>query len=133
MQVFEDQDRDAIKRHFDEMHLQRYGTSAPAERAEIVSLRTTVTGIMRKPVIEEIARGGAAPPKAGRTGVRAVWFHDHGFVETRTFARHALLAGNRIKGPALIEEHASTTVLTPGDALEVDRFGNLGIVIGKKT
>lgn len=133
VQVFEDQDRDAIKRHFDEMHLQRYGTSAPAERAEIVSLRTTVTGIMRKPVIEEIARGGTAPPKAARTGARAVWFHGHSFVETRTFARHALLAGNRIKGPALIEEHASTTVLTPGDALEVDRFGNLGIVIGKKT
>ncbi len=133
VQVFEDKDRDAIKRHFDDMHLQRYGTSAPAERAEIVSLRTTVTGIMRKPVIEEIARGGTAPPKAARTGARAVWFHGHGFVETRTFARHALLAGNRIKGPALIEEHASTTVLTPGDAMEVDRFGNLGIVIGKKT
>src|SRR5437660_8548863 len=46
--VFEEQDRAAIKRHFDDMHLLRYGTSAPTERAEIVSLRTTVTGIMRK-------------------------------------------------------------------------------------
>jgi N-methylhydantoinase A len=131
-QVFADGDRDAIKRHFDEMHLQRYGTSAPAERAEIVSLRTTVIGVMRKPVIEEIAAGGTAPAKAARTGARLVYFDGHGFVETRTYAREALLAGNRIKGPALIEEHASTTVLAPGDALEVDRFGNLGIVIGKR-
>ena len=38
------QDRKAIKQHFDDDHLQRYGTSAPAERAEIVSLRVTVTG-----------------------------------------------------------------------------------------
>jgi N-methylhydantoinase A len=133
IQVFENRDRDAIKRHFDDMHLQRYGTSAPAERAEIVSLRTTVTGIMRKPVMEEIARGGPTPAKAARTGVRPVWFEGQGFTETRTYARDALLAGNRIKGPALIEEHASTTVLAPGDKLEVDRFGNLGILAGKRT
>jgi N-methylhydantoinase A len=132
MQLFADRDRDAIKRHFDDQHLLRYGTSAPAERAEIVSLRTTVTGIMRKPVIEAIAAGSSAPPKAARGGTRPVWFEGHGFVDTRTFARDALLAGNRIKGPALIEEHASTTVLAPSDALEVDRFGNLGIVIGKR-
>jgi N-methylhydantoinase A len=61
-----------------------------------------------------------------------VYFDGHGFVDTRTFTRDALLAGNRIKGPALIEEHASTTVLAPGDALEVDRFGNLVIVVGKR-
>lgn len=131
MRVFEEQDRAAIKRHFDDMHLLRYGTNAPGERAEIVSLRTTVTGIMRKPVPEEISRGGAAPPKTARTGTRPVYFEGHGFVDTRTFARAALVAGSRIKGPALIEEHASTTVLMPGDALQVDRFGNLGIVIGK--
>ncbi len=131
-QAFEEQDRAAIKRHFDDMHLLRYGTSAPAERAEIVSLRTTVAGIMRKPVLEEIGRGGTAPSKAARTGKRPVYFDGHGFIDTRTFARDGLTAGNRIKGPALIEEHASTTVLMPGDALEVDRFGNLGIAVGKR-
>jgi N-methylhydantoinase A len=131
IRVFEKRDRAAIKRHFDDMHLLRYGTSAPAERAEIVSLRTTVTGIMRKPTLAKIARGEAAPPKAALTGKRSVYFEDHGFVATRTFARASLAAGNRIKGPALIEEHASTTVLMPGDALEVDRFGNLAITVGK--
>jgi N-methylhydantoinase A len=132
MRVFEEQDRIAIKRHFDDMHLLRYGTSAPSERAEIVSLRTTVTGIMRKPAPEKIVRGGAVPSKAARTGKRPVYFEGHGFVDTRTFARDTLAAGNRIKGPALIEEYASTTVLMPGDASEVDRFGNLGITVGKR-
>jgi N-methylhydantoinase A len=61
-----------------------------------------------------------------------VWFEGHGFVDTRTFARDALVAGNRIKGPALIEELGSATLLAPGDALEVDRFGHLGIAIGKR-
>ena len=40
------------------------------------------------------------------------------------------VTGARIAGPALIEEHASTTVLAPGDTLEVDVFGNLDIAIG---
>jgi N-methylhydantoinase A len=50
-------------------------------------------------------------------------------VETPTFARPELLAGNRIEGPALIEEHASTTVALPGDSVEVDAIGNLVIGI----
>ncbi len=131
MAIFARKARAAIKRHFDELHLVRYGTSAPAERAEIVSLRTTVTGIMRKPKLAALAEGEATPPKAAFTGKRPVYFDGHGFVETRTFARSGLLAGNRIRGPALIEEHASTTVLMPGDALTIDRFGNLNIAVGR--
>ncbi len=38
---------------------------------------------------------------------------------------------NKIKGPALVEEYASTTVVHPGDALEVDGLGNLIIETGR--
>jgi len=129
IELFAQQDRAAIKRHFDEMHEQRYGTSAPAERAEIVSLRATVTGVMRKPPQETIAVGAAAPPAAAHTGKRPVYFGE-GFIDTPTYARAHLLAGNRIEGPALIEEHASTTVVLPGAVVEVDTFGNLVIAVG---
>ena len=84
------QDRKAIKRHFDDMHLLRYGTSAPAERAEIVSLRTTVTGVMQKPPQEKIARGTRTPPKAAFTGKRKVSF-DGRFRDAPTYRRAALL------------------------------------------
>jgi N-methylhydantoinase A len=131
MSVFARQNRTAIKRYFDEMHALRYGTSAPAEPAEIVSLRTTVTGVVDKPAIRRIARGTPTPPRAATAGTRPVYFRDRGFVPTKTFARAALTAGNRIKGPALVEEHASTTVLMPGDAATVDAFGNLVIAVGK--
>ncbi|HLH90005.1 MAG TPA: hydantoinase/oxoprolinase family protein [Xanthobacteraceae bacterium] len=130
LEVFERRDRAAIKRHFDEMHEQRYGTHAESERAEIVSLRTTVTGVMRKPPQEKIAAGDAMPSSAAHTGKRRVWF-DKQFIDTPTFARAHLLAGNRIDGPALIEEHASTTVVLPGAVVEVDAFGNLVIAVGK--
>jgi N-methylhydantoinase A len=130
--VFARRDREAIKRLFDAMHEQRYGTCAPAERAEIVSLRTTVAGELRKPPLARVKRGTAAPPKAAFTGKRPVYFRDAGgFRPAPTYARAALLACNRFKGPALIEEHASTTVLMPGDTCEVDGYGNLVIAVGR--
>jgi N-methylhydantoinase A len=129
MAVFARKDRKAIKRHFDAMHAQRYGTSAPAERAEIVSLRSTVTGLMRKPPQRKIARGRSAPAKEAVNGKRNVYYGGR-FHLTPTFRRDALVAGNKIKGPALIEEYASTTVLMPGDTMEVDALGNLVIAVG---
>ena len=78
MAVFAKQDRKAIKRHFDDMHVLRYGTSAPDERAEIVSLRSTVTGVMRKPPQEKIARGHERPPRRPSRGKRKVYFAEDG-------------------------------------------------------
>jgi len=121
-------DRTAIKRQFDDVHQQRYGTCAPAERAEIVTLRAAVAGVMQKPAIERIGEGGARPGSDAERGRRDVYFAGKK-QSASIYARDALLAGNRIHGPALIEEHASTTVVMPGDRLEVDPFGNLRIGI----
>jgi len=77
----------------------------------------------------KIARGGRTPATAAFGGKRPVYFGGR-FYATPTYRRSALAAGNRIKGPALIEEYASTTVLMPGDAMQVDQFGNLVIAVG---
>ena len=95
------------------MHELRYGTSAPQEQAEIVSLRATVTGVMRKPPQEKNRARQRRAAKAAFTGKRRR-FSAAGSGRA-DLSRAALLAGNRINGPALIEEHASTTVLMPGD------------------
>jgi N-methylhydantoinase A len=129
MEVFAKADRAAIKKHFDDMHELRYGTCAPEEQAEIVSLRTTVTGVMAKPPQEKVATGKAEPEKDAFTGNRKVFFQG-GFVDTPTYARAKLLGGNKLKGPALIEEHASTTVVMPGDEVDIDAFGNIVIAVG---
>ncbi len=129
MELFERQDRDGIKQRFDAVHQTRYGFSVPTEKAEIVSLRSAIVGEMRKPPFEHIAKGEAEPDAAAFRGARPVYFAATGFVDTPTYHRPALKAGNRIAGPALIEEHASTTVVHPGDSMEVDAFGDLVIAI----
>ena len=128
LRLFEQRDRVAIKRVFDSMHALRYGTSAPGEPAEIVSLRSTVTGSLRKPRPQKIKRANGTRGRSTMTGRRAVYFNG-AFRSTPAYDRAVLVAGQRIRGPALIEEHASTTVLLPGDRLEVDAYGNLLIEI----
>jgi len=131
-EVFRRGNRDALKRRFDEEHLRRYGTCAPEEPAEIVSLRATVTGAMKKPRLERIARGGRSPLSSAHRGKRKVYFAELGRSHaTPSYAREGLRAGNRIEGPALVEEHASTTLLLSGDALCMDEFGNLAIEVGR--
>jgi len=130
IELFQAQDRDGIKRRFDAVHETRYGYSAPAEKAEIVSLRSAITGLLRKPAFEPIATGEAEPPRDALRGTRPVYFTESGrAVDTPSYDRSKLVAGNRIAGPALIEEYASTTVVHPGDVVTVDAFGDLVIDI----
>ena len=127
---FAGRDRSAIKQQFDELHKVRYGTSAPKEPADLVSLRVTVLGTMKKPPKHDVDSGSAKPEKAALRAVKPVYFRSGGWADTPVFHRERLLAGNLISGPALIEEHASTTVVQPGDELRVDELGNLQINIG---
>jgi N-methylhydantoinase A len=130
VELFQNQDRDGIKQRFDAVHATRYGYSAPGEKAEIVSLRSATTGLLRKPAFEPIAKGEATAPSQAFRGTRPVYFTQGArHVDTPTYDRAELTAGHRIEGPALIEEHASTTVVHPGDVVTVDAFGDLVIDI----
>ena len=127
---FEGRDRSAIKQQFDELHKVRYGTSAPKEPADLVSLRVTVLGTMKKPPKHRVDEGASQPEQDARRTVKPVYFRAGGWADTPVYKRDLLRAGNLISGPALIEEHASTTVVQPGDELRVDELGNLQIAIG---
>lgn len=129
-EFFKIQDRAAIKKHFDDLHAVRYGTSAPQEPADLVSLRVTVLGRMRKPPRQAVAEGSDRPAAEALRAHKQVYFRSSGFVSTPVYRRPALCSGNRIHGPALVEEHASTTVVQPGDSVVVDAFGNLQISVG---
>ncbi len=130
--AFRRADKGAIKAAFDAAHEERYGRGSPGEAAEIVSLRSAVIGVLKHPAPEKIAAGKSRPPALAMRGRRRAYFEAGGWVEAAVFQREALQAGNRISGPALIEEHATTTVLQPGDTLLVEPYGNLDISVGSK-
>jgi 5-oxoprolinase (ATP-hydrolysing) len=47
--------------------------------------------------------------------------------QTPFYERERLLAGDRIAGPAIVEQYDSTTVIPPGLTAEIDRWGNIEI------
>ena len=128
--VGDERDRAEVKRLFDSAHELRYSHSAPEESADIVSLRVSAIGRLAKPPFPQIARGETAPPADARRGARAVTFEGSGAVDAIVYDRAKLLEGNRIDGPAIIEEAASTTVVEPGDRVTVNAFGHLILELG---
>ena len=129
--VFAGRDAAQIKRAFDEEHLRRYGFDAVREPAEIVSLTSTVIGLLSKPVAARLEGQGEADPARALSQRRPVFFTECGFVETPIYDRARLLPGDHFTGPALVEEHASTTVVFPGDQLRVTDYGDLAITIAR--
>jgi N-methylhydantoinase A len=108
---------------FDAFHAQheaRFGFRLD-DHMEIVNF--LITGITRTGEMDhpEIA---AADGDAAPVSTRPVWF-DTGWVETPVYDRAKLQSGHAIRGPALVEENASVTVLDPSKSLAVDRYGNL--------
>ncbi|HEY2533770.1 MAG TPA: hydantoinase/oxoprolinase family protein [Xanthobacteraceae bacterium] len=121
---------DATRAHFDAEHDRRYGHAAPDQSIEIVNLRLVVT----VPRMEDtIGRWLSEPWKAdgdGAEGRRCVVFGDaQRGVETRILWRPHLAAGTEIKGPALIEEANSTTLIAPGDRALIDACGNIIVTL----
>ena len=126
-------DAAALKRLFDDEHMKRYAFNAPREPAEIVSLHSSVVGALDKPVAKRLSgAGGRSRRRQPAVAKRKVCLTEAGrYVSTPVHARGDLVPGQRLAGPVLIEEYASTTVVLPGDRLEVSEYGDLVITIAR--
>ena len=106
---------------FHETHNARFGFATPGEIIEIVNFAVTAVARTAKPELVEIGSGeGASAPKE----LRSVWFIG-GPQTIPVFERAHLRAGQTVRGPALIEEEASVTVLEAGHRLRIHHHGHL--------
>jgi N-methylhydantoinase A len=95
----------------------------------------TATGLIDTPELPRPPTGAREPPPEARSGTRRVYFETETpssgeWLEAPVWHREALLAGNEIAGPAIVEEISATTVLYPGDRARVDPIGSLIVDIG---
>jgi len=103
-----------------------YGKVDDDNPIEIASIRVYARQLTPAPRIAPPAATAAGAPKSSRM----VHFAERGgYVPTPVFERDALRTGQRISGPAIIEERVSTTLLGPDDALLVDATGCLVITL----
>ncbi|MGH7087569.1 MAG: hydantoinase/oxoprolinase family protein [Stellaceae bacterium] len=120
-------DKAWIKRAFDELHARVYGQSAPREDAEIVTFRVQAEMEVPRLDLPRLAPGNGDAERA-RIGERRLFDLDAGaFVEARIYDRRKLAPGDRIAGPAVVEQFDATTVLLGGQAATVEAHGILVI------
>ncbi|MET0228722.1 MAG: hypothetical protein ABW234_08455, partial [Actinomycetes bacterium] len=96
--------------------------SDPTQQVEWVNLRVTGIGPIRRPSLRPSAPGSTAGPRSSRP---ACFDPSSGFVDTAIYRRDDLGPGDRVEGPAVVEEYGATVPLHPGFRAEVDRFGIL--------
>ena len=118
-------DLDQILDQFAKEHDRVYGFSVPGEPVEIVNIRLSALGDIRKPRLREIGNSGTGSESAHK-GARSVYFDESGgYIECPIFDRYKLAQGISLIGPAIIEEPDSTTVVHPGYSVNIDQYGNL--------
>ena len=120
-------DRGAIRTAFDRLYEQRYAHYSPEEPVEMVNIRLAAIGKRPKLAFPGLAAAGAAAP----SGERSAYFSSAGKpVTAKVYQRDHLGAGVHIAGPALVQEHGTTTVLFEHDACKVAASGELIIGVG---
>src|SRR5262249_1083500 len=118
-----------IRSRFDQLHQQHYGHSAPNEPVMMVNLRLTALGRFG----ERLAPSAVFRVKdMGERGKRAVTFDAvHRGVVCPIYLRSGFTPGDRLEGPAVIEEMGATILLYPGDKMRVEPHGHLAIDVGR--
>ena len=116
----------ALRTRFDEHHEVAYGYSME-DPVEVTGYRIRAVGTLEKPKrpVLELAGEDAV---AARIGSRSAFHRESGGrFDWSVYSRAKLRAGNRLRGPAIVEESSATTVVAPDHELSIDELGNLVI------
>ena len=119
-------DFSAIRARFDQLHQDHYGHSAPKEPVMIVNLRLSALGRFDNRLA--LASTTRAEDR-GERGRRLVIFASKA-VECPIYLRSGFKPGDRLDGPAVIEEVGATILVYPDDKMQVNEFGHLVIDVG---
>jgi len=123
-------DRKKIRAAFDALYEHRYAHHSPDEPVEMVNIRLAAIGKRAKLRFPKLKARAAAKALSRRP----VFLADaHKPVSCPIYQRNTLGANTRIRGPALIEEHGTTTVLFEADRCRVAPSGELIIDVGGAT
>ncbi|RWR26949.1 hydantoinase/oxoprolinase family protein [Sinirhodobacter populi] len=109
-------DTDALREAFFEAHQRSYGHVDREAPIEIVNVR--MKAVARLGQIAPIAAQPEGPARASE--YHDVWFDEAAPVSTPLYPRSTLEAGTRLRGPAIITQFDTTTVVPPWATVSVD-------------
>lgn len=107
---------------FHRSHEREYNFRRDEAPVGIFRLNLKAIGVVPKAELAAHEATGLTPAPASR---RPVWFNGDVAVDTPVYERSDLPAGLTIRGPAVIEQVDSTTLIPPGTTAEVDKYLNI--------
>jgi N-methylhydantoinase A len=113
---------ESLRKAFDAEHNQLFSFVLDAEH-ELVTVRATANGPPPDVTPTQLEKGDEDPGPALRT-THTIWV-EGGEVEASVYDRAKLLGGNVVRGPAIVTEMDSTTLILPGHAATVHPGGSL--------
>ncbi|TET89261.1 MAG: hydantoinase/oxoprolinase family protein [Methanomassiliicoccales archaeon] len=118
-----------VMNDFSKLHQEVYQYSSPDEEIEIVNIRVRAVGKSPKLKMPKMKKS-TKDAKQALKGKKKVFFDETGFRSTNIYDRSKLRYGNVLKGPCIVEERMSTSVLIPDSTGEVDAYGNILVKVG---
>jgi N-methylhydantoinase A len=117
---------EAFVTDFKRRHRQEYGYDIDGREVEIVNCRVRAIGTIHK----QAASFEPDTSVDARTGSRRVYFGEReGWLDAPVYRRNRLAVGTKLRGPAILEEMSSTTIVHPDQHIKVDDTGNLIIAL----
>ncbi len=115
---------DATVARFHALHQRVYAYSSTDEPVDFINVRLIGSGQVPDVKLPR-RRRGVASPRGALKGNRPVYYEGRGFIKVPVYERDLLQPGNIVKGPCIIEEIISSTVVIPGAVANVDGWGNI--------
>ena len=112
-------------KNFKKMQKLYYGYDIPNRQIEVVNFRLQISKKTEK-IINKFSKKNVSLKKSIKE-VRNVYFgyNNYGWKKTNIYDRSKLPIKKNIKGPAIVEEMSSTTLILPNHNFKLDEFGNL--------
>jgi N-methylhydantoinase A len=122
----ESADFEAMASKFHPRHNRLFGYSLEEEGTpvELINMRLVTVGVTEKPRFLPMEYDGEDPSHGFKRKRRVYLPKQKEFAEVDVFDGFGLKFGNRITGPAIIEQVNTTTFVTPEYRVLVDRFGS---------
>ncbi len=119
----DEQSVEKLKDAFHKRHEQLYTYNEPNTTVEVVNLESALYGLVDKPSAASLPKGG--DPDAAIKGTREAIFSVDGTRKSvPVYDGNKLGSGDRIAGPAIIEEITTTIVLEPDWSAELHESGS---------
>lgn len=121
----DDKGLQALIEQFHQEHMKNYGYCNREQPLELINYRVNAIGRTPKPNMPKYQLRQSLPTPQPAFN-RPVYFEgEQGFVDCPVYLRANLLAGQKISGPAVIEQMDTTILINPDWQAEIDQYLNI--------